>query len=516
MPPNRKRATPRPRATRVAPYEQIASIEAPTNDPTAPAPADSSTPSVYPQPLVAYSTGPIQPGAPAASLGTDEAGNELQAEHKFLEEEEVWLVRTAVTWAMSRKLSLPLFYADLTATYNRDQGQRLEGHIQPFQAERKLHELEMRWRQDSGFRNSYSDLAQAVEIWMTRTREPEEKRRANRQEIVKRAERERAGLIETYLERDRMMHRMVNNIPRSPVRVDPNDDITDVTTEGDTSTDLDVTSDEDIHFKSGPSKPLPSKGKQKGNANNNTKATAPKPQTQPTSKAKQPARANDKSAKPNGKPKPATQGKRKRVYDYSSESEDSDYSDDSYDDRLNDLMSVMLENHKLDMQQREMDLQRRKDDLEFKRRMDAMNAKLDKVKELGIAKTEEVRESGVRKIMAYVAYITAVMEKQIRLRATEEAGDGQIEEQCLHMLATIKTITLTHASWPVTFPHWDRTGHSPDVALPTPEEYEAKSWPHVAMLDRYILAKDAGTVPPDTSFAQFSKERRARLSEGTV
>jgi hypothetical protein len=168
MSPNRTRAPPRPRSTRIAPYERIADTEMPqhtTANPTTSrsinaAPATSSRPTIRPPP-----PGTVTRNEPAAPVLPTE-------------EERVTLSQLAVKWSSSRKLSLELFHADLAASFERHSAWHGSGRkLQPTEAEHILRTVERHWRSSASFRNSQSDLFQAVELWMTGTRDVEESER---------------------------------------------------------------------------------------------------------------------------------------------------------------------------------------------------------------------------------------------------------------------------------------------------------------------------------------------------
>jgi hypothetical protein len=98
------------------------------------------------------------------------------------EEDEDMLVRLALVWKGSRKLSLSLFHADLAASFERNQS-RAGKHrkMQPTEAEHKLQVIEMKWRCSPGFRGSGSELARRVRRWMTQVREVEEQERTSQE-----------------------------------------------------------------------------------------------------------------------------------------------------------------------------------------------------------------------------------------------------------------------------------------------------------------------------------------------
>jgi hypothetical protein len=100
------------------------------------------------------------------------------SERTMTEEDEDMLVRLALTWKESRKLSLSLFHADLAASFERNSTQvGKDRKMQPTEAEHKLQVIEMKWRCSPGFRDSGSDLARRVGKWMTQVREVEDQER---------------------------------------------------------------------------------------------------------------------------------------------------------------------------------------------------------------------------------------------------------------------------------------------------------------------------------------------------
>jgi hypothetical protein len=110
--------------------------------------------------------------APVPNRGPD------SSERSMEEEDEDMLVRLALTWKESRKLSLSLFHADLAASFERNQIQiGKDRKMQPTEAEHKLQVIEMKWRCSPGFRGSGSGLARRVGRWMTQVREVEEQER---------------------------------------------------------------------------------------------------------------------------------------------------------------------------------------------------------------------------------------------------------------------------------------------------------------------------------------------------
>lgn len=174
MPANRVRASPRPRSTRIAPYERTADIDVPSQDKP-----PQTAPTAHPNQNHA-----VAPGrAPEA----------IAPLFKITDHEETMLVRLAVKWASSRKLSLPLFQADLVASYERHQDWYADSpdgyRMTPVDTERRLQDFETRWRSERAFRASSSDLAQAVGLWMKKTRDVEEAERARRETEVKEVQR---------------------------------------------------------------------------------------------------------------------------------------------------------------------------------------------------------------------------------------------------------------------------------------------------------------------------------------
>jgi hypothetical protein len=100
------------------------------------------------------------------------------ADQPMTEEDEDRLVRLALTWQGSRKLSLTLFHVDVAASFERFYNQHGEDRkMQPTEAEHKLQVIEMKWRCSPAFRKSGSRLATNVERWMTEVREVEEQER---------------------------------------------------------------------------------------------------------------------------------------------------------------------------------------------------------------------------------------------------------------------------------------------------------------------------------------------------
>jgi hypothetical protein len=91
------------------------------------------------------------------------------------EEEGITLVRLAVKWSSSRKLTLALCHADLAASFERHSAWQGSGcKLQPTEAEYILQMVEGHWRSNGTFRDSQSDLSQAVKVWMTGIRDVEE------------------------------------------------------------------------------------------------------------------------------------------------------------------------------------------------------------------------------------------------------------------------------------------------------------------------------------------------------
>jgi hypothetical protein len=165
MPPNRVRAPPRPRSTRIAPYERIADIEGPqyttshstTSGPITATPTTASGSTIRPQPPDTVTRN--EPAAPV--LPTEEEG--------------ATLFRLAVKWSSSRKLSLALFHADLAASFERHSvWQGSARKMQRTEAEYILQSVERHWRSSASFRDSQSNISQAVKVWMTGIRDVEE------------------------------------------------------------------------------------------------------------------------------------------------------------------------------------------------------------------------------------------------------------------------------------------------------------------------------------------------------
>jgi hypothetical protein len=154
MPANRRRrGGPRgrgghalPQPERVAPYAPVANREAPR------------------APVVRQNAPPTRPDT---------------ADQPMTEEDEDKLIRLALTWKGSRKLSLTLFHADVAASFERFQQNQAgkDWKMQPAEAEHKLKVIEMKWHCSPAFRNSGSTLATNVERWMTQVREVEEQER---------------------------------------------------------------------------------------------------------------------------------------------------------------------------------------------------------------------------------------------------------------------------------------------------------------------------------------------------
>jgi hypothetical protein len=99
-------------------------------------------------------------------------------ERPMTEEDEDMLVRLALKWRDSRKLSHTLFHADLAASFERNQ--ILEGKdrkMLPTEAEHKLQVIEMKWRCSPSFRDSTSGLSVSVGRWMTHVRDVEDQER---------------------------------------------------------------------------------------------------------------------------------------------------------------------------------------------------------------------------------------------------------------------------------------------------------------------------------------------------
>jgi hypothetical protein len=111
--------------------------------------------------------------APVPNRGPD------ASERTMTEGDEDMLVRLALTWKESRKLSLALFHADLAASFERNQIQvGKDRKMQPTEAEHRLQAIEMKWRCSPRFRDSGSEQARRVGRWMTQVREVEEQERA--------------------------------------------------------------------------------------------------------------------------------------------------------------------------------------------------------------------------------------------------------------------------------------------------------------------------------------------------
>lgn len=181
--------------------------------------------------------------APAA--GSNAPSN--QPEREMAEYEEARLAQLAVGCASSRKMSLPLFYADLATSYNRHRTWYFDGHsILPAQAERKLQELEIKWQNEHAFQQSCSDSAQAMKVWMRDTRDVEAKEKAKRDKAVKKAEDDREWKLRREADKERMYQEFLGNLEprRGPIEVPSDADVLDETSKDETM-DLDVTTAED-------------------------------------------------------------------------------------------------------------------------------------------------------------------------------------------------------------------------------------------------------------------------------
>jgi hypothetical protein len=122
----------------------------------------------------------LAPSTTQRQLTVSTPNEESDAADQYMtEEDEDKLIRLALTWRGSRKLSLTLFHVDLAASFERWQKNQVvtDRKMEPAEAERRLQAIETRWRRSRAFRNSGSRLATNVERWMTTVREMEEEER---------------------------------------------------------------------------------------------------------------------------------------------------------------------------------------------------------------------------------------------------------------------------------------------------------------------------------------------------
>lgn len=171
MPANRTRAAPRPRSTRIAPYERIADIEAPPrNAPRLTISKQTTSARVAPRATISVPATTSTPRkrlrvtTPVSQTRSDDPANYCTTQ------EAVTLLRLAIMWAASRKISLPVFNADLAASFERHTGRK----TRPHEVMHILRNIEHRWYEESDFRDSSSELAHEVKIWISTIRDVEE------------------------------------------------------------------------------------------------------------------------------------------------------------------------------------------------------------------------------------------------------------------------------------------------------------------------------------------------------